>query len=256
MNTPDARGAASRCARSDSAASVAQLAARCSPAASRASRCTTTWRARSSRQGQPREAGPHFEEALRRLAGVRRGLRRRWPSAGCGRATPGRAGAAARGPGGRAGGRRPRMREARCCATSGELPEARRGLRGRRWPWRRATRACASSSASCCATRASRAKPCAPAGGGGPRAGPGLVLELARHDAGRPARMAEAEKAFREACRPDDRHHHHAYNLGLALLRQGRPDEARPYFERPSPSIRASPGARAPRDSSAWPSGG
>jgi arylsulfatase A-like enzyme/Flp pilus assembly protein TadD len=45
-------------------------------------------------------------------------------------------------------------------------------------------------------------------------------------------RLAEAEKAFREAWRLDDKNHHHAYNLGLALLRQGRPDEARPYFEK------------------------
>jgi tetratricopeptide (TPR) repeat protein len=45
-------------------------------------------------------------------------------------------------------------------------------------------------------------------------------------------RMAEAEKAFREAWRLDDRNHHHAYNLGLILLRQGRAGEARDYFEK------------------------
>jgi cytochrome c-type biogenesis protein CcmH/NrfG len=45
-------------------------------------------------------------------------------------------------------------------------------------------------------------------------------------------RMAEAEKAFREAWRLDDRNHRHAYNLGLILLRQGRAGEARVYFEK------------------------
>ena len=45
-------------------------------------------------------------------------------------------------------------------------------------------------------------------------------------------RMAEAEKAFREAWRLDATNPHHAYNLGLALLRQGRGDEARPCFEK------------------------
>ena len=45
-------------------------------------------------------------------------------------------------------------------------------------------------------------------------------------------RMAEAEKAFREAYRLDGKNPHHAYNLGLALQRQGRPEEARPYFEK------------------------
>jgi arylsulfatase A-like enzyme/Flp pilus assembly protein TadD len=45
-------------------------------------------------------------------------------------------------------------------------------------------------------------------------------------------RMAEAEAAFREAWRLDDRSHRHAYNLGLILLRQGRGAEARPFFEK------------------------
>jgi arylsulfatase A-like enzyme/Flp pilus assembly protein TadD len=45
-------------------------------------------------------------------------------------------------------------------------------------------------------------------------------------------RLAEAEKAFREAWRLDATNHHHAYNLGLALLRQGRADDARAYFEK------------------------
>ena len=44
--------------------------------------------------------------------------------------------------------------------------------------------------------------------------------------------LAEAEQAFREAWRLDDRSHRHAYNLGLILLRQGRGAEARPFFEK------------------------
>jgi Tfp pilus assembly protein PilF len=44
--------------------------------------------------------------------------------------------------------------------------------------------------------------------------------------------MAEAEQAFREAWRLDDRSHRHAYNLGLILLRQGKSAEARPFFEK------------------------
>jgi Flp pilus assembly protein TadD len=45
-------------------------------------------------------------------------------------------------------------------------------------------------------------------------------------------RMAEAEQAFREACRLDDRNHRYAYNLGLILVRQGRTADARPFFEK------------------------
>jgi Flp pilus assembly protein TadD len=45
-------------------------------------------------------------------------------------------------------------------------------------------------------------------------------------------RLAEAEQAFREAWRLDDRSHRYAYNLGLILLRQGRGSEARPFFEK------------------------
>ena len=51
--------------------------------------------------------------------------------------------------------------------------------------------------------------------------------------------MAEAEQAFREAWRLDDKNHHHAFNLGLALVRQGRPGEARPFFEK---ALALSPG--------------
>ncbi len=46
------------------------------------------------------------------------------------------------------------------------------------------------------------------------------------------ARLAEAEQAFREAWRLDDKDHRHAFNLGLALVRQGRPQEARPFLEK------------------------
>jgi arylsulfatase A-like enzyme/Tfp pilus assembly protein PilF len=43
--------------------------------------------------------------------------------------------------------------------------------------------------------------------------------------------LREAEHAFREAWRLDSTDPHHAYNLGFALLRQGRSPEARPFFE-------------------------
>jgi Flp pilus assembly protein TadD len=45
-------------------------------------------------------------------------------------------------------------------------------------------------------------------------------------------RLAEAEKAFREAWRLDATDHRNAYNLGLILLRQERPGDARPFFEK------------------------
>ncbi len=45
-------------------------------------------------------------------------------------------------------------------------------------------------------------------------------------------KLAEAEEAFREAWRLDDTNHHHAFNLGLALLRQGNVEQARTFFER------------------------
>jgi cytochrome c-type biogenesis protein CcmH/NrfG len=45
-------------------------------------------------------------------------------------------------------------------------------------------------------------------------------------------RLAEAERAFREAVRLDSRNHRYAYNLGLILLRQGRAAHARPFFEK------------------------
>jgi Tfp pilus assembly protein PilF len=44
--------------------------------------------------------------------------------------------------------------------------------------------------------------------------------------------LAEAEQAFRKAVERNDRNHRYAYNLGLALLRQGRAAEARPFFEK------------------------
>jgi Flp pilus assembly protein TadD len=45
-------------------------------------------------------------------------------------------------------------------------------------------------------------------------------------------RLAEAEEAFREAVARNDRNHRYAYNLGLALVRQGKRAEARPFFEK------------------------
>ena len=43
--------------------------------------------------------------------------------------------------------------------------------------------------------------------------------------------MAEAEGAFREAVKRDGADAQYAYNLGLALLRQGQGAQARTYFE-------------------------
>jgi Flp pilus assembly protein TadD len=43
-------------------------------------------------------------------------------------------------------------------------------------------------------------------------------------------RSAEAEHAFRQATRLDDKNSRYAYNLGLILQRQGRGAEARPWF--------------------------
>ncbi len=43
--------------------------------------------------------------------------------------------------------------------------------------------------------------------------------------------MAEAEAAFREAVKRDGVDAQYAYNLGLALVRQGQKAQARPYFE-------------------------
>ena len=47
-----------------------------------------------------------------------------------------------------------------------------------------------------------------------------------------PANLREAEKAFREAIARDTTNHRYVFNLGLALARQGRSREARPYFEK------------------------
>lgn len=44
--------------------------------------------------------------------------------------------------------------------------------------------------------------------------------------------MAEAEKAFRQALDRDKENAQYAYNLGLAILRQGRRSDARPFFEK------------------------
>jgi Flp pilus assembly protein TadD len=45
------------------------------------------------------------------------------------------------------------------------------------------------------------------------------------------ARLAEAESAFRKAVERASDNPRYAFNLGLILIRQGRPAEARPYFE-------------------------
>ena len=44
--------------------------------------------------------------------------------------------------------------------------------------------------------------------------------------------LAEAEKAFREACGRDAANAEYAYNLGLALLRLGRGADAAPLFRK------------------------
>ncbi len=45
-------------------------------------------------------------------------------------------------------------------------------------------------------------------------------------------RLAEAEDAFRKAFELESENPRYAFNLGLILVRQNRPAEARPFFER------------------------
>ncbi|HEX9725989.1 MAG TPA: tetratricopeptide repeat protein, partial [Vicinamibacteria bacterium] len=45
------------------------------------------------------------------------------------------------------------------------------------------------------------------------------------------ARFAEAETAFRKAVELETENPRYAFNLGLILMRQNRPKEARPFFE-------------------------
>ncbi len=54
-----------------------------------------------------------------------------------------------------------------------------------------------------------------------------LGMTLGAHE-----RLADAEQAFRQAWERDDSNAQYAYNTGLALLRLGRPGEARGFFER------------------------
>jgi len=58
-------------------------------------------------------------------------------------------------------------------------------------------------------------------------------------------RLDEAERAFRSAVERDATDHRYVFNLGLALARQGRGREARPYFER---ALQLQPGFAAARD--------
>ena len=46
------------------------------------------------------------------------------------------------------------------------------------------------------------------------------------------ARTAEAEAAFRKAVELENENPRYAFNLGLILMRQNRPAEARPFFEK------------------------
>jgi Flp pilus assembly protein TadD len=62
---------------------------------------------------------------------------------------------------------------------------------------------------------------------------------------GASGRMADAEKAFREAVSRDGKDAEYAYNLGLALARQGKKEEAASLFRR---SLEIRPDFRAPRE--------
>jgi Flp pilus assembly protein TadD len=62
---------------------------------------------------------------------------------------------------------------------------------------------------------------------------------------GAAGRMADAEKAFREAVNRDGKDAEYAYNLGLALLRQGKREEAGALFRK---SAELRPDFRAPRE--------
>ena len=58
-------------------------------------------------------------------------------------------------------------------------------------------------------------------------------------------RLDEAEEAFRAAIARDGTDHRYFFNLGLALVRQGRGREARPYFEK---TLQLAPDFGAARD--------
>jgi len=57
--------------------------------------------------------------------------------------------------------------------------------------------------------------------------------------------LDEAEEAFRAAIARDGTDHRYVFNLGLALVRQGRVREARPYFEK---TLQLAPGFGAARE--------
>jgi tetratricopeptide (TPR) repeat protein len=58
-------------------------------------------------------------------------------------------------------------------------------------------------------------------------------------------RLSEAEEAFRAAIARDGTNHRYVFNLGLALVRQGRVREARPHFEK---TLQLAPGFEPARD--------
>jgi arylsulfatase A-like enzyme/Flp pilus assembly protein TadD len=58
-------------------------------------------------------------------------------------------------------------------------------------------------------------------------------------------RLAEAEAAFREAVKRDEGNDRYNYNLGLILLREGHPDDAREFFQR---SVTSNPSFAPARD--------
>ena len=85
-----------------------------------------------------------------------------------------------------------------------------------------------------------------PTRGRGARARGRLLLELPGHDPGRPG--PHAPRPSRPSARPwrlDDKNHHHAFNLGLALCARDGPRKPGPSSRRRSPSPRASAPARA-----------
>ena len=178
---PHPRGAAALHDR-DYAAERGAASGPCWPAASRASRSTSTWRARSPASARHAEAARHFEEATRRS-----------PSHG----------PAWDGPGAQPGrGRTRRRRPAARSKAALPLAPTNGALRAR--ARRPAARQGDVAGAIRLQAEATRAAPDVAAYWNS------LGMTLGGN--GRPA---EAERAFREAARLDEKNHRYAYNLGL-----------------------------------------
>ena len=224
---PGARGPRRACARRTTRA-ASRASASCSRAASRASRSTTT-SARALAAPRPAaRSGPALRGARSRACPA---SRRAVPGAG---RLPDRA-------------RRSRGRARRRCARDRREPAATRGLLEREAQVCAAPEAaprgtvaayeaavalapegrarCASSSAEALSRHGRPADArCAAARGGRPRSRPRVVLELARHGSGRPERDGRGGEGVPRGALPGcPRAPQYVYNLGLALLRQGRP---------------------------------